>query len=540
VSHAERSQRIDEQSLARRRSRAERKAHGAWFTPAQVVDLVLDEAAQLIPRGDQVTVVDPACGAGAFLHAAHERLPLARLVGLELDEGSAALCRARVPSAKVGTGDALRGGLWPLLAHVPAGAFELWVGNPPYNGTSPLLRDPVAYRALLAELAQDLSQPKGTSLRDDFAFFLLLALRRLEGRAGAVAFVTSASWLDAFLYAPLRQRLLERLQLRAAIELGAGVFEGTRVKTCVTVWSTRLGRRPARYRARSQPGPFERSQLGEAVPLQPCAPEFRLRPEPARATELDARWRAQGEPLSIAIPVSFPGLKTRFDELLVDSDEDRLWGRIHAFATFAPQHWESFARAHRLPERTWPKLRALKAALPADFFADPACLRPFYRYAGARHRGHIPESARAFCFLDRRLIPRGDHRLRGGYDPHGCPTKLVFNTRELPLASALLERPGCVHDHRHARFAPLLVPAPLLEHGLAAARRLRGDEPLVPNLSARALCCAERLGGPAALFRILVAFINGAAGQEEWAPTFGTSRELPVPYDTLLKLGAAS
>jgi hypothetical protein len=52
-----------------------------------------------------------------------------------------------------------------------------------------LLRDPVAYRALLAELAQDLSLPNGTSLRDDFAF-LLLALRRLEGRAGAVAFGT--------------------------------------------------------------------------------------------------------------------------------------------------------------------------------------------------------------------------------------------------------------------------------------------------------------------------------------------------------------
>jgi hypothetical protein len=45
VSHAEPSQRIDEQSLTQGRSRAERRAHGAWFTPAEVVDLVLGESA---------------------------------------------------------------------------------------------------------------------------------------------------------------------------------------------------------------------------------------------------------------------------------------------------------------------------------------------------------------------------------------------------------------------------------------------------------------------------------------------------------------
>jgi hypothetical protein len=36
--------------------------------------------------------------------------------------------------------------------------------------------------------------------------------------------------------------------------------------------------------------------------------------------------------------------------------------------------------------------------------ADPRSVRPFHR-AGARHRGRLPPSARAHCYLDRRLIP---------------------------------------------------------------------------------------------------------------------------------------
>ena len=47
-------------------------------------------------------------------------------------------------------------------------------------------------------------------------------------------------------------------------------------------------------------------------------------------------------------------------------------------------------------------LQALKDG-PA-FAVEPAHVRPFFRYAGARHRGHVPAEARAFCYLDRRLM----------------------------------------------------------------------------------------------------------------------------------------
>jgi hypothetical protein len=163
---------------------------------------------------------------------------------------------------------------------------------------------------------------------------------------------------------------------------------------------------------------------------------------------------------------------------------------------------------------------------------DNTHVRPFFRYAGARHRGSLPPEARAFCYLDRRLIPRGDHRLRGPYDPHVGAVKLLFNVRELPLSAALLEEEGCVHDHRHARFAPLYVPRRVRDEGLLVTRTATTEEelgPLVPNLSPRGLAWAERLGGPLAAFRELVRFLNGPEVQHVWAPAYGASRVVPVP-----------
>jgi hypothetical protein len=510
----------DEEALASGIAPGERAARGAYFTPASLVELTLELARPHVPPGP-LTILDPACGAGAFLHGARRVFPRARLLGLELAEDALEICRARVPEARLARGDALRGALPPLLE--ASEGFELWVGNPPYNGTSALLRDPVAY-ARVRELLGTRLRP-GTSLRDDFAFFLLLAADRLSRREGALAFITTATLLDAFAHAPLRSALLERLALREVVELGAGAFSGTRVRTCVTVWTTRRDhpRSLAVYRPRVD-------SLSTRSRLEPVAPDFLLRPIPSAAAELDENW-SSGEPITTVLPISFPGLKTRFDELLVSDDPERLFARVSGFLACEPAELEGFAERHRLPERTWPKLLALKQAT-AGVEPSRAALRPFVRYAGARHRGRLPASARAFCYLDRRLIPRGDHRLRGDYDPHRGAVKLLFNVRELPLSAALLEEEGCVHDHRHARFAPLLVPARVLERGLSPS--LSGDlGPLVPNLSPRALLAAARLGGSRALFDALVRFINSPPVQDVWAPAFGAFRELPIPLDTL-------
>ncbi|MCY1020567.1 N-6 DNA methylase [Pyxidicoccus sp. MSG2] len=508
---------VDEEKLVRQFPGLNRKAVGAFFTPAPLVERTLALALEHL-GGGPLTVVDPACGAGAFLAAAAKRRPDARLCGLELDPEVARVCQSRVPGADIRVGDSLRGGLEPLLAATPPEHRELWVGNPPYNGTSPVLKDASTYARLRALLP--LALPPGTSLRDDFAFFLLVAAHRLVSRPGVLAFITPATLLDAFLYAPLRQSLLATLSLREVVDLGPGAFSGTQVRTCITVWSSLPGPRGApRYERR-----------GVWQGFTPASPEWRLAPTAPEAADLDARWRAEGEPLSTLVPVSLPGVKTRFDELLVDADAERLLARLRAFAAARKEELPDFARAHGLPETLLPKLRELKAGPPLE--VDPSHVRPFFRYGGARHRGTVPHEALAYCYLDRRLIPRGDHRLRGPYDPHLGSVKLLFNVRELPLSAALLEEEGCVHDHRHARFAPLYVPQRLRDEGLAVTRSASTLEelgPLVPNLSPRGQAWAESLGGPLSAFRALVTFLNGPEVQDVWAPAFGASRVVPVP-----------
>jgi hypothetical protein len=492
-----------------------------------VVTCVLDLALPYVDAGP-LTVVDPTCGDGAFLDAAARRLPKARLVGLELSEALAREARSRVPRARVLVGDGLRKGWASLEALLPKEGVELWVGNPPYNGTSPLLRDPSAYAALLSRVGLEEPLHRGTSLRDDFAFFLLLASMHLRHRRGVLAWVTSATLLDTFLYAPLRKRLLDTLSLEHVVDLGLGVFRDTRVRTCITVWRSLGQRRQVRFCERR---PEKGLHLGPEVRFVPLGPEWNLRPTPAKAAALDAAWRARGEPLDRLVPVHCTGLKTRFDELLVDADAEALQTRVDAFLGTPAGRMKAFAQRHGLAPALVPKLETLRRTAGLPERATPAAIRPFFRYAGARHRGGVPASSKAYCYLDRRLIPRGDHRLRGSFDPHLHPVKLVFNLRELPLSAVLLESPGCVPAHRHARFAPLEVPEKVLAHGAAVGRREEELGPSVPNLSPAGREWAGRVGGVRDAFQRLALFINSPAVQDIWAPTFGRSRALPVPLD---------
>jgi hypothetical protein len=419
---------------------------------------------------------------------------------VELDPRTAALCRERVPRARLAVGDALAGrALEELLPDDPT--FELWLGNPPWNGTSPLLRDVAAWRRATAWLPARLAPRRGTSLRDDFVFFLLRASARLERRSGALAFVTPASLLDAFAHAPVREALCSRLTLREVHLLPAGTFAGTKVTPCFTVWTSPIERRAF---------PAFHDGSGAPVTITPAPPEWRLRPITRRAAELDAAWRRGGATLPELVPVSFAGLKTRFDELLVDDEREVLIARVREFLDGAPLL--GFARRWDLEAFT-AKLTVLRRRAGGTRF-DEANVRRFVRYRGPR-----PAGPPAWCYVDRRLIPRGDHRLRGDFDPHRATVKLVFNSHELPLAAHVLEGDGCVTMYRHTRFAPLEVPRSLLTNPLDA----RPSGPLVPNLTPAGLALAERLGGPRAVFEHIARHVMSDDFQRHWAPAFGAA-----------------
>src|SRR4051794_23156603 len=80
---------------------AERRRLGQHYTPAPVADLIVAACV----REPGARVLDPACGAGAFLVRAADRLAWlgghGRLLGLELDPGAAALARQALRGTRV-------------------------------------------------------------------------------------------------------------------------------------------------------------------------------------------------------------------------------------------------------------------------------------------------------------------------------------------------------------------------------------------------------------------------------------------------------
>jgi hypothetical protein len=161
-------------------------------------------------------------------------------------------------------------------------------------------------------------------------------------------------------------------------------------------------------------------------------------------------------------------------------------------------------------------LKELKAFSAGATF-DRRNVRRFLRY-----RGPNPRGANAWCYVDRRLIPRGDHRLRGDFDPHASKLKLAFNVHELPLAAHVFDEPGCVTMYRHSRFAPELVPRALLTD--PSAREFDVHD-LVPNLSER----GRSFGSVREVFTQVAGHFMSRDFQEIWAPAFGTTRTPIIP-----------
>ena len=419
------------------------------------------------------------------------RVPARGCTGSSWTPTHAAATRRSVPGARILVGDALRGGrdAWCGLSRATARSCG--------SGTRPTTARhrcsaTRARTGLCARVGLDEAFPRGTSLRDDYAFFLLLASERLGGRPGVLAWVTSATLLDAFLYASLRRRLLDRLALREVVDLGGGSFTGTQVRTCVTVWRTRRGPAPSpRFRAWT---PRSGPQGTQSRPFSIGGPEWTLRPVPAEA----GGWISSGVPPASRSTCwcrsAAPGSRPASTSCWSTRDPDRLLARVDAF--LRPRDLERFARAPGASAHAPPQARG---ASPDP--RDPVPRRPARRPAvpplgrGAAPR-RAPESARAFCYLDRRLIPRGDHRMVGTSTPTTATASWCSTCASCRSRRASSGRRGASPLHRHTRFAPLLVPERIRSEGPTGGTLGSPAGPPVPNLSARGLDWARRVGGP--------------------------------------------
>ena len=169
---------------------AERRVLGQFFTPPPVARLAL---AALGPLPPHARVLDPMCGDGAFLAAAHAA-GATQLTGIDIDPEMAALA-ARVPGARITAADALCSGLPHQL-----GTFDLVIGNPPYIRAGQV--DAQLRRARAAAIAEDWPElPRDlvdtVARHADLAATCLLRALRFVRPGGRLALVVSTALLDA-------------------------------------------------------------------------------------------------------------------------------------------------------------------------------------------------------------------------------------------------------------------------------------------------------------------------------------------------------
>ena len=251
-----------------------RKQLGVWYTPGEVVQYMVARVDRALKddlgiadglAADNVYVLDPCCGTGAYLaevlrridanlqgkglgalagamvkRAALERLfgfeimpapfVVAHLqVGLTLQDLDAALAEDGSERAGVYLTNALTG--WePTDKEKQVVAFPeleeerdkankvkrdrpilVILGNPPYNGFAGMAVEEERELSNAYRETRNVRRPQGQGLNDLYVRFFRMAERRIAEKTGqgVVCFISNYSWLDGLSFTGMRERYLE-------------------------------------------------------------------------------------------------------------------------------------------------------------------------------------------------------------------------------------------------------------------------------------------------------------------------------------------
>ncbi len=249
-----------------------RKQLGVWYTPAEVVRYMVARVDRALKddlgiaeglAADNVYVLDPCCGTGAYLsevlrriadnlegrglgaltgarvkQAATERVfgfeimpapfVVAHLqVGLTMESLDAPLSDDGNERAGVFLTNALTG--WEPSVQKPLPFPELEeerdraeqvkqkkpvlviLGNPPYNGFAGMAVDEERGLSTAYRTTKRVRRPDGQGLNDLYVRFFRMAERRIAEKTGrgVVCFISNYSWLDGLSFTGMRERYLE-------------------------------------------------------------------------------------------------------------------------------------------------------------------------------------------------------------------------------------------------------------------------------------------------------------------------------------------
>jgi hypothetical protein len=246
------------------------------------------------------------------------------------------------------------------------------LGNPPYNGFAGLAVDEERDLSQAYRTAQRAPQPQGQGLNDLYVRFYRMAERKIVEKTGKgiICFISNYSWLDGLSFTGMRERYLERFdqisidclngdkyktgKLTPEGESDPSIFstefnrEGIQVGTAIAL----LTRREKSHGVHSVSfrnlwGKEKRAQLLDEVEknlerkykeLHPPL-ELGLPFQPAAIESNYLSWPLLPE----LFPVSFPGVKTSRDDVVVDIDKERLVSRMEQY--FDPELGDAEIRA---------------------------------------------------------------------------------------------------------------------------------------------------------------------------------------------------
>jgi hypothetical protein len=286
------------------------------------------------------------------------------------------------------------------------------LGNPPYNSFAGIAR--VAEERGLSEAYRTTKKapaPQGQGLNDLYVRFFRMAERRIVEKTGAgvVCFISNYSWLDGLSFTGMRERYLEvfdriwidnlngdKYKTGKVTPDGApdpSVFstasnkEGIQVGTAVSLFVRK--QKPegeGKVRFRHLWGRNKRADLfasrdhdGKSgyTAIEPVA-AIGLPFSPATVEADYLTWPL----LPDLFPVSFPGVKTSRDDVVVDIDRDRLVERMERYFDPAVSHEEMRRIAPGAMESTarFQAERTREYLVKRGFKSEhivPFCYRPF-------------------------------------------------------------------------------------------------------------------------------------------------------------------
>ena len=234
------------------------------------------------------------------------------------------------------------------------------LGNPPYNGSAGMAVDEERELSTAYRTTMRVQRPEGPGLNDLYVRFFRMAERRIAEKTGrgVVCLISNSSWLDGLSFTGMRERYLEAFDVIRIDNLNGDKYKtgkttpdgapdpsifstpgdpvGIQVGTAITTLVRKADHKPAREVGfRHLWGQAKLSDLtatAEAVPetlyhsVEPSLP-LGLPFTPVTVSTQWADWPA----LPDLFPISFPGVKTSRDKLVVDIELDKLRARLKAY-----------------------------------------------------------------------------------------------------------------------------------------------------------------------------------------------------------------